>query len=560
MYSSRSMTPALSRVIRALVVGSISLAVVLACPRAALATRVFIDPGHGGIYPGAVYGGVDESYVNLLIASATSSALRARGYTVGLSRTSDTTICRKDIPTWHWNSAKQTYELYADKSVTVSDDLQARCDAANAWQADAFVCIHCNAADTTSAHGTETLYNAWSTRADTVLSKRLATYLQDGVTSAVGTYDRGIGTPSLYVTHWTNMPGALVEVAFLSNAGERAQLLSSTFRTKVAAGIANALDRYFASNPYTPVQPRIGGTNRYDTAVRVAKAGWPSTASTVLIASGERWPDALAAATLSHKLDAPLLLTACGEIPAEVASELATLKPARIIVLGGTSAVSAQTALAAASAAKLGSSAVQRVGGADRYETARLVAEQVGTAAHAVTVVSGEGFPDAVSAASFSAKRGMPVLLTAQSALSTATAKFMTDHDAAITSAVVVGGTGAVSATAAGTLGKHATVTRISGTDRYATSLAVLQKYWPSGTVSPYVATAAGFPDALAAGTLAAKRAQPVLLLGRAYLPAPTRAFVMQNTARISSFTMVGSSTALSYVLDWELVKARRTP
>lgn len=558
MHSCRSMTPDLARIARTLVAGGIALVALLASPSPALAARVFIDPGHGGIYPGAVYGGVEESYVNLLLASSTSAALRARGYTVGLSRTSDTVVRSHDAPSWHKNSTTGVWSLYADGSYTVSDDLQARCDAANAWQADVFVCIHCNAAGT-SAHGTETLYNGWSSGTDSVLSRRLATDLQAGVTAAAGTSSRGTGTPSLYVDHWTNMPGALVEVAFLSNPAERAQLLSSSFRAKVARGIADALDRYFASDPYTPLEPRIGGTNRYDTAVRIAKVGWPTTAGTVLLASGERWPDALAAAPLSRKLDAPLLLAPSGALPAEVANEIAALKPTHLIVLGGTSAVATGTATAAASAAKLSASAVRRVGGADRYETARLIAEQVGTASHAVTVVSGEGFADAVSAASFSARSGTPVLLTARSALSTATERFVTDHDAAIGSATVVGGTGAVSAAVTGTLAKHATVTRIAGADRYATSLAVLQKHWPSGTISPYVATGADFPDALAAGTLAAKRGQPVLLLGRAYLPASTREFVLHSTTRISGFTMVGSSNALSHLLEWELAKARVT-
>jgi len=550
------MSPLPVRAVAAIASGVLTLAVLFAVPNAAYATRIFIDPGHGGTYPGAVYSDIEESYLNLLIASATSSVLRSRGYTVALSRYSDTNVGTTDIPTWR--STSGVYNLAKSGKVTVSDDLQARCDKANAWQADAFISIHCNAFGTT-ARGSETYGSDWSSVTDTILSKRLAAYLQDGITAAAGTSDRGAKTANLYVARWTNMPGALVEVGFLSNASDRSLLLSSSFRNKVATGIANALDRYFKENPYKARETRIGGSNRYETAINVAKSGWPSNASTVLLASGESWPDALAAAPLSYKLSAPLLLTPAGQLPAEVADEIAALKPTRIILLGGTSAVRSSVATAAASAANLAVSAVGRVGGSDRYETARLVAEQVGTTSHAITVVSGEGFPDAVSAASFSAKRGMPVLLTAQSALSTATAKFITDHDAAITSAVVVGGTGAVSATAAGTLGKHATVTRVSGADRYATSLAVLKKYWNSGTVTPYVASATNFPDALAAGALAAKRGQPVLLLGRAYLPAATREFVLHNTSRISSWTMVGSNTALSYLLEWELAKARKS-
>lgn len=552
------------RGVRALAVLVFALALALASP--ALAATVYLDPGHGGRYPGAVYGGVEEQYVNLLVALETRNVLTSRGHTVRMSRTGDYTIFNGDRPTWHWNEEADTYFLYADgktgvysyegaSSAIPFDDLQVRCDAANASGADIFISIHNNAGG--SASGSESYYNSWDTDSDTVLASRLATYIQQGVTASAGTANRKVDDVGYYVVRWTNMPAALIEVAFLSNSADRSRLLNASFRHKVAVGIANGVDRYFATNPYTPREPRIQGADRYATAVAASTAGWPTGADAVIVASGEQWPDSLAASPLSGALDAPVLLTASSSLVPHVAAEIARLAPERIILLGGTSALAPAVADAAAAAASIETSAVTRIAGANRYETAGFIAEAVGGSGGGITVVSGEAYPDAVSASAYCAMQKTPILLTRTQSLSSEVTDFLAAHSDEVTHAVVVGGPVVVSQATVNTLGSKIATEWLWGADRYATNRKVIERYWPTGDIDPLVATATNFPDALVAGPLAAKRGQPVLLCGWKYMTGTTREWIMHNTDRIYSFTMMGGTSVLSTVLEWELDKAR---
>jgi len=536
----------------------------------AWAASVFIDPGHGGRYPGAVYAGVEEQWVNLLIALEARTELIARGHDVRLSRTGDYTIETGDRPTWHWDEGMQTYHLYADGqtgaysytpngSPVTYDDLQARCDAANAWGADVFISIH-NNAGSSSATGTETFYNSWNTDTDRILSQRLATYVQQGVVASAGTYNRRVDDIGFYVIRWANMPAALVEVAFLSNPDDRANLLSSTFRRRAAIGIADGIERYLATNPHTSREARIEGADRYATAAAAARSAWPAGARTVIVASGEQWPDALAAAPLSWHLDAPVLLAPADRIGQHAAEALAALKPESIVLLGGEQALDPAVLEQAASAASIETTMVSRIAGADRYETAALVASEVATTSPRAIIVSGEAFPDAVSASAYAAMTGTPILLTRRSTLPSATTEFLDASADTITRAVVVGGPAVIDDSVVIALREMLPTGRVHGPDRYATNLALIKRYWPTGDIAPHVATGTDFPDALVAGSVAGRAGQPILLCGPKYLPGPTREWVMHETARIPSFTMMGGPKALSYLLEWELAKARRVP
>ncbi|MBN2822958.1 MAG: cell wall-binding repeat-containing protein, partial [Coriobacteriia bacterium] len=540
------------------------VAAVLIPASPAAAELIFLDPGHGGRYPGAVYAGVEEQWVNLLITLEARTELLKRGHRVKLSRDGDYTIETGDRPTWHWDDAKQMYYLYADAQTGVYsytpdgspipyDDLQARCDAANAWGADLFVSIHNNAGGTT-ATGTETFYNSWDTPTDRVLSMRLATYVQAGVVASAGTYDRRVDDIGFYVIRWANMPAALVEVAFLSNPVDRAKLLSAAFRRNAAIGIADGIERYLATDPIQPREPRIAGGNRYETAAKAALTGWPDGAQTVIVASGEQWPDSLAAAPLSKRLDAPVLLSAADGLPSATAHAIAALEPSSIVVLGGERALSSAVTTQVAEVASLETTMVVRLAGQDRYETAALIAREVGESAR-VVVVSGEAYPDAISASAYAARVGAPILLTRRSTLTTAAAEVLVASSP--TQAVVVGGPSVISEQVVDALRSNMSVQWLYGPDRYATNIRVIRQFWPTGDIRPYVATATDFPDALVAGSLAGRTGQPIVLCGARVLPGVTREWVMHETSRIRSFTMMGGPNAVSYLLEWQLAKAR---
>ena len=114
-----------------------------------------------------------------------------------------------------------------------------------------------------------------------------------------------------------------------------------------AMGTSPASAKSAAVTPKAPAPSggsvsRQGGANRYDTAVAVSKATFPAAGVPVVyLANGLDFPDALAGAAAAGALNGPVLLTPANALSAVVKSELARLKPQRIVVLGGTGVVSA---------------------------------------------------------------------------------------------------------------------------------------------------------------------------------------------------------------------------
>src|SRR5690606_10009122 len=140
--------------------------------------------------------------------------------------------------------------------------------------------------------------------------------------------------------------------------------------TVTATNVAGTSAKSAASAAVKPQAPvdsdvaRQGGANRYDTAVAVSKAAFPTAGVPVAyIANGMDFPDALAGAAAAGALGGPVLLAKKGELPGPVKTELSRLKPQRIVILGGTGAVSS----AVEKQARSYSGSVARQGGANRY-------------------------------------------------------------------------------------------------------------------------------------------------------------------------------------------------
>ena len=84
---------------------------------------------------------------------------------------------------------------------------------------------------------------------------------------------------------------------------------------------------------------RISGANRYSTSAAVSKAAFPNGADEVFVVSGMGFPDALSAGPLAAGRG-PLLLTDPKKLPPSTVEEIKRLKPKKITVVGGPTAVS----------------------------------------------------------------------------------------------------------------------------------------------------------------------------------------------------------------------------
>jgi putative cell wall-binding protein len=154
---------------------------------------------------------------------------------------------------------------------------------------------------------------------------------------------------------------------------------------------------------------RLQGADRYATSAAIARTF--GAADTVYLTTGQNFPDALAGAALAARTGSPVLLTAADRLPDPVAAELERLSPARIVILGGTKAVS-QTV---AGQATLLSDTVERIEGPDRYATAAAIADRFPAPTNVVYVATGANFPDALAGAPAAALTGSPVVLVAPS-------------------------------------------------------------------------------------------------------------------------------------------------
>lgn len=297
----------------------------------------------------------------------------------------------------------------------------------------------------------------------------------------------------------------------------------------------------------------VQGIDRYGTAVAASQLAYPDGADAVVIATGRDWPDALGASSLAGVLDAPILLVQPDSIPPAVSAEIARLGATEAVVIGGTGAVRETVASQLGGVGSLAS--VRRIAGTNRYETALLVSEETVELLGAdydghVFVATGEQYADALSASPASAANGWPTVLVPSTGGVPANVRAFVSDNA--TSAVVLGGTGAVSPVAyndiAGLLGAG-NVTRLGGTDRFAT--AALAAQWFVGNAgleysAPAIATGRSPYDALAGGVAQGKSRSVLLLTETNSLPSATTVELLSNAQVISEVRFFGGTGAVS--------------
>ena len=289
---------------------------------------------------------------------------------------------------------------------------------------------------------------------------------------------------------------------------------------------------------------RVAGANRYATAAAMSRQQHPdpSSVDTVVIATGAAFPDALAGAAFAARIGSPLLLVAPSAMPPETAAELDRLRPDEIIVLGGTSAISASVEAALEARAP-----VTRLAGSDRYATATEISRYAHPdGSEVVVVAAGDVFADALSAGPAASEIGGPVLLTAPDHLPPATREELTRL--APSRIVLLGGEAVVSQGVLETLQALAPTTRVAGYDRYATAVAASQLAFPGGSSRVYVATGLAFPDALAGADAGAYDGSPILLVPGSTVPASVLTEILRLRAR--QIVIVGGPSAVSTTVE----------
>lgn len=195
---------------------------------------------------------------------------------------------------------------------------------------------------------------------------------------------------------------------------------------------------------------RIAGTNRFDTAAKVAakvkELAGSGFSGAAFLARGDDFADALAVSPFAFSKGMPVLLTQTGSLPDVTKGAIADLGITDVWVAGGDKVVS--TPVFNAVDALTGVTA-HRMAGLNRYETAVAVAETASTQGWGswayVGVATGVNFPDALGGGVATGKHGGMLLMTAPASLSPATMTAIQTHATAIYDVEVFGGPSAVS-------------------------------------------------------------------------------------------------------------------
>lgn len=184
---------------------------------------------------------------------------------------------------------------------------------------------------------------------------------------------------------------------------------------------------------------RIGGAGRYETAALIAQRSGKSPTGYAIIAWGENYPDALAAASFSAYKSIPILLVQQNIIPEEVKKVLKSSDITRSIIVGGSDVVP--------SGIKdwLDSHGYPctRLDGDDRYGTAEAIASFAiaqGLSAENIMVCWGENFPDALVAGPFAAKYKAPIILTRENFIPDLVYQFIKAYKTEIKKVYIAGG------------------------------------------------------------------------------------------------------------------------
>ena len=183
---------------------------------------IYIDIGHGGNDPGAMYKNILEKDINLEIGKKIEQNLLKKGAIVYLTRYGD-------------------YDLSVTNTINNKrSDLSRRGNLINKSGCDLFISIHLNAEETGVWRGAQVFYNS-----KLVKNKKIAETIQKYFKKNLNSDRKAKVDNSLYLLKRIDRPGVLLELGFLSNSNDRYLLKQENYQNKIADTIMNAIIHYF---------------------------------------------------------------------------------------------------------------------------------------------------------------------------------------------------------------------------------------------------------------------------------------------------------------------------
>lgn len=294
---------------------------------------------------------------------------------------------------------------------------------------------------------------------------------------------------------------------------------------------------------------RVGAASSAAAAVRFSADAWKQS-NYVIIARIDDYADSVSAAGLAGQYRAPVLLTSTYRLDAATKKEIKRLGAKKVFIVGGTQAI---TPKVATSLKKMGLK-VERLGGANRYETSVLVGKRIKKAAgskfsRTVIVGSGSDWRSTLGVASLAYQLKAPVVWVQKTSCRPSAKKFLAAGK--FKTMLVVGSTGSVSAKVSGALAKagKAKAKRISGANRYevAARLASLAVgYDGKRTATVGLIDGNAWQYAATAGPAVAKAGGVVLVTGTKTLGSAPKKFITAHKDEVRTVKLMGNGSTPS--------------
>ena len=185
---------------------------------------IYIDPGHGGLDPGAMYNGIKEKDINLEISKKLENKLTSMGAIVYLTRYDD-------------------YDLSANNTINRKrSDLSRRGNAIKKSDCDIFLSIHLNAEDSSTWRGAQVFYDDTNEK-----NEEIAKIFQEQFKKDLKSTRNYKKVDELYLQRRIERPGVLLEVGFLSNSNDLFLLKQESYQNRILKSITSVLLKYFSA-------------------------------------------------------------------------------------------------------------------------------------------------------------------------------------------------------------------------------------------------------------------------------------------------------------------------
>ena len=191
--------------------------------------KIIVDAGHGLPDGGAVSkDGIEESSLNLEIATKLKEKLEENNYEVIMTRTTENNIADSD-------------KQFSIKQIKVSD-LTNRVKIANESNADFMISIHMNKFSESKYFGWQTFYSK-----NSEMGKKLATLIQNSISQNIERENKRtpLSIEGIKIVDKTNIPVVIVECGFLSNPDDLSLLQTEEYQEKLVRGICEGIIEFY---------------------------------------------------------------------------------------------------------------------------------------------------------------------------------------------------------------------------------------------------------------------------------------------------------------------------